>query len=81
MFLVLLLLSANSSDIIASTTTGAIMSTYLERLRARELENVKLACETVDDDENIDENDADDAIFIQQAVGEGDEKNSVKCEN
>jgi hypothetical protein len=57
------------------------MSTYLERLRARELENVKLACETVDDDENIDENDADDAIFIQQAIGEGGEKNSVKCEN
>jgi hypothetical protein len=57
------------------------MSTYLERLRARELENVKLACETVDDDENINENDADDAIFIQQAIGEGDEKNSVKCEN
>jgi hypothetical protein len=81
MFLVLLLLSANSSGIIASTTTGAIMSTYLERLRARELENVKLACETVDDDENINENDADDAIFIQQAIGEGDGKNSVKCEN
>jgi hypothetical protein len=57
------------------------MSTYLERLRARELENVKLACETVDADENIDENGADDAIFIQQAIGEGGEKNSVKCEN
>jgi hypothetical protein len=57
------------------------MSTYLERLRARELENVKLACETVDDDENTDDNGVDDAIFIQQAIGEGDEKNSVKCEN
>jgi hypothetical protein len=81
MFLVLLLLSANSSGIIASTTTGAIMSTYLERLRARELENVKLACETVDDDENNEADCADDAIFIKQAIGEGDEKNSVKCEN
>jgi hypothetical protein len=57
------------------------MSTYLERLRARELENVKLVCETVDDDENNEADCADDAIFIQQAIGEGDEKNSVKCEN
>jgi hypothetical protein len=55
------------------------MSTYLERLRARELENVKLACETVDDDENNESDCADDAIFIQQAIGEGDEKTALNA--
>lgn len=57
------------------------MSTYLERLRARELENVKITLETGDDDENQADNCADDAIFIKQALGEGEEPNSVKCEN
>lgn len=57
------------------------MSTYLERLRARELENVKITLETDEDDENQADNCADDAIFLQQALGEGDEKDSVKCEN
>lgn len=57
------------------------MSTYLERLRARELENVKLAIEDCDNCENPADNAADDAIFIKQALGEGEEPNSVKCEN
>ena len=47
------------------------MTTYLERLRARELENVKLAIEDCDNCENPADNDADDAIFIKQALGEG----------
>lgn len=57
------------------------MTTYLERLRARELENVKLAIEDCNNCENPADNCADDAIFIKQALGEGEEPNSVKCEN
>ena len=57
------------------------MPTYLERLRARELENVKIVTDEGEDDENQAENGADDAIFIKCALGEGEEPNSVKCEN
>ena len=57
------------------------MSTYLERLRARELENVKIITDEGENDENQAENGADDAIFVKRVLGEGEEPNSVKCEN
>lgn len=57
------------------------MSTYLERLRARELENVKIVTDEGENDENQADDGADDSIFIKNALGEGEEPNSVKCEN
>ena len=55
------------------------MTTYLERLRARELENVKITFETGEDDGNQADNCADDAIFIKQALGEDDEKTALNA--